>query len=182
MLRRLGKHVLFISIPLFILLLISYRNHGHIVRRETQINEGTELGQWPQVSWTRRVGSNWNEVTRGPSSTPPNQRIPVQVARHEAELPQWKVLTDGTVIHWGTEDQRRNYTLAINNPGLCANLSTNQSSFVVVVESDIVNFEERQLIRDTWALSVMQTIGNYRVVFLVGLTHDHEIQVWEIGW
>lgn len=90
---------------------------------------------------------------------------------------QWKVLTDGTVVHQGTERQHRNYSLTINNAHRCTSLRNNQSSFVVVVESDIVNFEARQLIRDTWGLSVMQTLSNYRVIFLVGQTHDEEVQV-----
>jgi len=103
----------------------------------------------------------------------------VLVLREKEQRKQWRVLADGTVIHQGTEDMRRNLKLVLNNASLCASLRAHQNSFVVVVESDIVNFQERQLIRDTWALSVLQRVANYRVVFLVGLTHSPQVQVSE---
>lgn len=88
---------------------------------------------------------------------------------------QWHVLTDGTVTHRGSENLHRNLTLLLNTKR-CATLRSNQSSFVVLVESDIVNFEERQLIRETWGLRLLQEVGNFRVVFLVGMTHSEDVQ------
>ena len=96
---------------------------------------------------------------------------------NEHSQQQWRVLSDGTVIHKGNTDLHRNYTFIINQTKQCASLRPNQNSFVIVVESDIINFDERQLIRDTWALNVLQRVVNYRVVFMVGLTHDQDIQV-----
>lgn len=88
---------------------------------------------------------------------------------------QWHVLNDGTVTSVHNENLHRNLTLLINT-NRCDTLWSNQSSFVVLVESNIVNFEERQLIRDTWGLSVLQEVGNFRVIFLVGMTHSDDVQ------
>jgi len=50
MLRKLGKHLLLLAIPLFILLLM-YRNHGHVNKRERQfdINQSRKVSDFPNA-------------------------------------------------------------------------------------------------------------------------------------
>lgn len=198
MIRRLGRHLLLLSVPLFILLFIGYRNHGQlteiaekhderrvlfdkvIVTRDVEVllvDTSESVIQKPLVSHTHTMFGLNNLIT------PLSQVVPVkhyeQANKVSAEkrrlFAQWHVLSDGTVTHRGSEDLHRNVTLLINSHR-CTTLRASQSSFVVLVESDIVNFEERQLIRDTWGLSVLQEVGNFRVIFLVGMTHSEDVQ------
>lgn len=198
MIRRIGRHLLLLSVPLFIFLFISYRNyHGLMVVSEKPLLI-VEVDKSPAevvvVASDAAVGllpppeeevvlvddSSESVLQKPQLIPPPRVKHYEQANKLSAEkqrlFDQWHVLADGTVTHRGSEDLHRNITLLINSAHRCASLRANQSSFVVLVESDIVNFEKRQLIRDTWGLSVLQQVANYRVIFLVGMTTSEEVQ------
>lgn len=88
----------------------------------------------------------------------------------------WNVLPDGTVIHEGKFVFHRPYNYRINPKDVCKTIRPETVSFIIAVESEVKNFERRELIRNTWGLSIIQGLANYRVVFLVGLTRDSEVQ------
>lgn len=141
---KFGRYFLLLSIPILILLLVSYLGNGSA--NDTYTKSGEE-------SSVLLSGSE------------------------ESSKLEWKVLHDGTVVHLGNEILDRNYSFPINHVDKCRQLKNTTTSFLIVVESNIINFDERQQIRDTWALDVMQEIGNYRVIFLVGTTDNIEVQV-----
>lgn len=161
MVRRFGRNGLFISVPIFVLLLINYNYniyHGYIPQ-DTQVN-----GTLADTDYMKSTTID----------------LPIAVAttamEHQMMTSQWKVLQDGTVIHLGSKNVDYNYTFRMIDADRCSSLRANESSFVIVVETDIVNFDERQLIRETWGLDVMQELANYRVIFMVGLGRNPEIQ------
>ncbi|XP_046909443.2 beta-1,3-galactosyltransferase 5 isoform X2 [Dermatophagoides farinae] len=90
---------------------------------------------------------------------------------------EWKISQDGTVVHHGDHMiLGRNYTININNSKKCSDLHNDTISFLIVILSSVGNFDRRQTIRETWALDLLQQLGNYRVIFMVGLTNSNEIQ------
>lgn len=51
MLRRLGRHGLLLSVPLFILLLITYRNHGQLAQHERPVEiQGSDASESEQLA------------------------------------------------------------------------------------------------------------------------------------
>ncbi|XP_075680500.1 lactosylceramide 1,3-N-acetyl-beta-D-glucosaminyltransferase-like [Dermatophagoides pteronyssinus] len=70
----------------------------------------------------------------------------------------------------------RNYKILINNLEKCSDLQNNTINFLIIILSSVKNFDQRQTIRETWALDLLQQLGNYRVMFMVGLTESNETQ------
>ena len=91
---------------------------------------------------------------------------------------EWNISDDGTVIHNGDRMiLNRNYKILINNLEKCSDLQNNTINFLIIILSSVKNFDQRQTIRETWALDLLQQLGNYRVMFMVGLTESNETQV-----
>lgn len=95
---------------------------------------------------------------------------------------KWKVLNDGTVIHLGNRLFPFDYSYVINNENICKHFRSNSLKVIIFVDSEAINLERRQLIRDTWGLKLLQEAINYRIVFLLGLhyntTKSNEIQAY----
>lgn len=151
--RKVGKQILCLLTTILALFLVSYLNFVINLQIRDSSNGSSTISSLIQA-------------------TP----VPA-VATIHLDKSNWKVLWDGTVIHNGNGIIHRNYTFLINHHDKCKDLKNTSISFLVVVVSNIVNFDERQQIRDTWGLSLLQEIGNFKVVFLLGTINDTEVQV-----
>lgn len=85
-----------------------------------------------------------------------------------SEESQWKVLSDGTVIHNGNFLQHYDYIYLFNNVHVCDSLSKADLRLLVIVESKVDHFKEREALRETWALRLLQQSFNFRVIFVLG--------------
>ena len=106
-----------------------------------------------------------------------------QIDVKSSETPKWKVTSDGTVIHQGnfTDQSFRRLSFLINEVNICEHFSENTSKLLIIIESEAINFERREAIRETWAQQSLQKSLNFIIVFLLGLHHNEhqrlEIQV-----
>jgi len=92
---------------------------------------------------------------------------------------KWKVLNDGTVVHLGNLPFSYNYSYLINNENICKSFISKSLKIIIFIESEALNFERRQLIRETWSLKLIQQTLNYRIIFLLGL-HDDTAKATQI--
>jgi len=85
----------------------------------------------------------------------------------------YKVLTNGTVIHIGTKQQFYHFNYLFNCKSICDDFDQFKPKTIIIVESNVINFNRRQVIRKTWGLKSLQDALNFRVIFLLGLPHPN---------
>ena len=87
---------------------------------------------------------------------------------------KWTVLSDGTVVHLGNFSELlfKNINFIINEVNTCEDFSPNSVKLLIFIESEAINFERREAIRQTWAQRSTQKLLNFKIVFLLGLHHS----------
>uniref|UniRef100_A0A2L2YSE1 Hexosyltransferase n=1 Tax=Parasteatoda tepidariorum TaxID=114398 RepID=A0A2L2YSE1_PARTP len=99
------------------------------------------------------------------------------VTARETLTPKWIVLAGNVTVHEGTKYVPNYVSFDVNSPYLCANFYEYKTKLLIFVASSANHFEQRQAIRETWGLKLLQQAYNYRVVFLLGKTKESEQQL-----
>jgi len=102
--------------------------------------------------------------------------------------PHWTVFLNGTVVHVGNSPQKYNFSYLINShQEICSNWTkdSNKLKLVMIIKSNVINFDRRQTIRETTGLRILQQQLNYRIVFLLGIEADYfsmknDSETWKI--
>ncbi|GAB6024088.1 hypothetical protein CHUAL_008802 [Chamberlinius hualienensis] len=90
---------------------------------------------------------------------------------------KWKVLRGNVVVHEGHVDNPHNYSYVINSEEACNSLNASDPvSVLIFVESNVDNFERRQIIRETWGLQMIQRSYNVKLVFMLGASSSNKTQ------
>ncbi|XP_054154007.1 beta-1,3-galactosyltransferase 5-like [Oppia nitens] len=105
-----------------------------------------------------------------------NQSVSINKSTYRS--PHWKLLSDGTVTHLGSNNSSDNpfdkLSYHIRNDQICDNIIIKDKIIIIFIESETINFHRRLTIRQTWAQRQLQNDQQFKVVFVLGLPSNRK--------